>query len=185
MLNQNDEIVLFNTDKLNVHKLERSTDLLGFENIVDIVIPQYYNLKIIHSKKMVEHHSEKPAKNHLFHHDQKNQHYNVKTVDDITKTVNFAVNKSAPDQKSKEKTNSLNDSNNDDESDLIVKINPILPPLIEEKKEEPVQITPVETNLVLTTNDIQISQEEPVTELKPNELKQKKNITKQKPVQKN
>ncbi|WP_419335268.1 DNA topoisomerase IV subunit A [Spiroplasma endosymbiont of Sarcophaga variegata] len=182
MLNQQDEIMLFNTDKLNVHKLERSTDPLGVENIVDILIPQYYNLKIIHSRKMVEHHSEKPAKSHLFHHDQKKQHHNVKPVDDITKTVNSTVNKSAPDQKSKEKTNSLNDSNNDDETDPVVKANLVLEPIepiIEPKEVGSAPIELVETKVDLITNEIQKQQEKPSAELKITEPIQK-HITTQK-----
>ncbi|PWF96679.1 DNA topoisomerase IV subunit A [Spiroplasma poulsonii] len=182
MLNQQDEIMLFNTDKLNVHKLERSTDPLGVENIVDIVIPQYYNLKIIHSRKMVEHHSEKPAKSHLFHYDQKKQHHNVKPVDDITKTVNSTVNKSAPDQKSKEKTNSLNDSNNDDETDLVVKANLVLEPIesiIEPKEVGSAPIELVEIKVDLITNEIQKQQEKPSAELKITEPIQK-HITTQK-----
>lgn len=54
MLNQNDEIEVFSTDKMPVHKLVTANHTLGFENIVDIVIPHYYNLKLIPSKKGLE-----------------------------------------------------------------------------------------------------------------------------------
>lgn len=184
MLNQQDEIMLFNTDKLNVHKLERSTDPLGIENIVDIVIPQYYNLKIIHSKKMVEHYSEKQVNKYHFHHNQKKHHHNVKTVDDIIKTANSAVNKSAPNQKSKEKVKTINDSNSDDESHLVVATDLVLPPVIETKELELTEIVTIETKNDLSPSEIQEVQDKSFVELNIHEPIQNQNISSQKPTKK-
>ncbi|WHQ36520.1 DNA topoisomerase IV subunit A [Spiroplasma sp. SV19] len=185
MLNQQDEIILFNTDKLMVHKLERTTDPLGFENIVDIVIPQYYNLKIIHSKKMGDHHSEKPTKSHHFHHEHKKQQHNVKTVDNIgNKAVNSAVNKSAPAQKSKEKSKTLNDSNSDDESHLVVETNLVLAPVTVAKELVLEEIGSSEAKNDSIINDIQEKQTDPVSKLENNKPMQKKKATKQNPTKK-
>ncbi|WP_425379402.1 DNA topoisomerase IV subunit A [Spiroplasma endosymbiont of Stenodema calcarata] len=141
MLNQQDEIVLFNTAKLRVHNLERGTDPLGFENIVDIVIPQYCNLKMIHSKKMGNNHQAKIQKKHQFQQEQKHQQHNVKTINNVMPTVNSFVNKTASEQKNQNKEKSSSDSNNDDESHLIVKPSLFSASNLAERKEELVSIS--------------------------------------------
>ncbi|WP_374696212.1 DNA topoisomerase IV subunit A [Spiroplasma endosymbiont of Polydrusus formosus] len=67
MLNQSDKIELFNTDKIVVHRLIMANHVLGFENIVDIVIPRYYDLKVIPSKKSLEN-SNITGKKHVNYH---------------------------------------------------------------------------------------------------------------------
>lgn len=47
LLNQNDEIELFNINKMDINKLVAANNVLSFKNIIDIVIPNYYDLKII------------------------------------------------------------------------------------------------------------------------------------------
>ncbi|WP_368486604.1 DNA topoisomerase IV subunit A [Spiroplasma sp. DGKH1] len=45
ILHPNDEIEMFNVDKITLQELEAPLETLGIENIDDIAIPKYYNLK--------------------------------------------------------------------------------------------------------------------------------------------
>lgn len=128
MLNQNDEIELFNTDKMAVHKLVTANHTLGFENIVDIVIPHYYDLKVIPSKKGLES-SSTAGKKHSFHHNEHDNANNIKPLIEVTQATNNSVlNKTESSEKSYNQETITADNTNDEESDLKVKLALMIPP---------------------------------------------------------
>lgn len=128
MLNQKDEIELFNTDKMAVHKLVTANHTLGFENIVDIVIPHYYDLKVIPSKKGLES-SSTAGKKHSFHHNEHDNANNIKPLIEVTQATNNSVlNKTESSEKSYNQETITADNTNDEESDLKVKLALMIPP---------------------------------------------------------
>ncbi|WP_425378918.1 DNA topoisomerase IV subunit A [Spiroplasma endosymbiont of Polydrusus pterygomalis] len=126
MLNQSDKIDLFNTDKMDVHKLVMANHVLRFENIVDIVIPQYYDLKVIPSKKSLEN-SNITGKKNANHHEHENTNSAKRIIEATNTPNNVPINKTVSDEKKYEQGTNPPDSNNDEESDLTVKLALMIP----------------------------------------------------------